>query len=201
MCKHVDDIHVVVFSDVAQHKWAQSINITSAGGVSTTGQPRVDICSEVTSYCNVIKIKDNWFVVVTYGGGSIGRAIVFRCDPDGTVSIPTNNVYTLETSSCYWPRAIRLSDDVFAVVYTSESFYGKIKTVQVGTGAAATWTELDSHIFTGEEMLRVKIQLRDKHIAVLASHDSGNLGHLNTIELESGKVALGYHEFTMNIGP
>lgn len=201
ICEHVDNMHIAVWSEADTHKYAQSVNITAAGVISATTKPKVDILPLASYRCNVIKMKANWFVVVARGAGNNGYAAVFKCLHNGTVSIPTNNVHTIETAGCAWPRAIRLSDNVFAVVYTSASSYGKIKTIQIGTGAAATWAELAAHTFTGEEMLRVKIALRDSKMALLAGYDTADAGKLYSLQLESEAPTLGHTELIMGIGP
>jgi len=201
ICDHVDGMHVFVYSDASAHKYAQSVNISALGVVSATEKPAVKICALGAYRCNVIKMKPTWFILVARGAGNDGYAVVFKCLNDGTVSIPTNNVHTIENASCVWPRAIRLSDDVFAVVYTTASSYGKIKTFRVGTGAAATWSELADHTFTGVEMQRVKIALRDSKMALLAGYDTADAGILCSLSLESEAPTLGHHELMMGIGP
>lgn len=195
------NILLTTYSDPSQYLRAKSVAVNSGGNVSATGQSEVIVTNYATSSHMAIKMQDNKFVVAhSYPVGN-ARALALKMTNDGAITVPTNYYHTIDSDGGAQPFIIRLSDEVFACVYTSAGPVGKLKTFKAEIDAAVTWTDLDSHTFTGVQMKWPQIIDLGNNISVIAFHDQLNRGILTTIELDTGGIVLSHNEMTLGIGP
>ncbi|MBA7630572.1 hypothetical protein ES703_38095 [subsurface metagenome] len=201
ICHHKDDLFVVTNTDASQYLRARAVNVSAAGDVSASGASEVTITDYITSQHHTIKLGENTFVTVHRGTGGNGFVVVYTMDDAGNITVPTNYSYEFNTDACDTPFAIVLSENIFAIVYTTADNEGGIKTIQVDVDGAAVWTPKASHVFTGERMLWPQIVHRGGYVSVIAYQDDLNVGKLKTIELQTSEIVSGHTELCMGIGP
>lgn len=201
ICYHKNNVFVVTNTDASQYLRARAVNVTSGGDVSVSAASEVIVTDYATSQHHTIKLGENTFVTVHRGPGGDGHVVVFTMDDAGNITVPTNYSHEFDTDAADTPFPIALSDNIFAIVYTTADSEGAIKTIQVDVDGAAVWTPKASHTFTGEQMLWPQIEHRGGYISVIAYQDNLNVGKLKTIELETSEILSGHTELCMGIGP
>ena len=194
-------ILLTTYTNALQHLRAKSVGIDSAGNVSATGQSEVIVTDYITAQHMAIKIDNNKFIVAHGGPAGCSRALALTMTPAGAITVPTNYHHDIDADAGVNPFIIRLSDEVFACVYTAGGPVGKLKTFKAHIDESVTWTDLDSHTFTGVQMLWPQIVDLGNDISVIAFHDHLNRGILTTIELKTAGNLPGHTELTTGIGP
>jgi len=196
-----DNVHVLMYQDGGNNGYAISVNISEAGAVTATGQPNTLIAAQYNWNNNLIKIKDNTFICVHHGPTTTGVAAVFQCSDAGLITVPTNNIYEFEDTSCDAPWALRITDEVFAVAYTGQGGDGFLKTIKCQVGSAATWTAISTLEFDTGHCDDPVIIKRGPGVYTLCYNGPSDAGTLKTVEILDPQFALGHTELLMGIGP
>jgi len=196
-----DNVFVDCYQSTSNYAYARSVNITDAGAVSFTAFGRVAITDQAHAYHHVIKLKNNTFISVGHAADLHGWAAVFQVSDDGQVTLPGNNLYEFYSFSLNRPRALRITDDVFAVVYADGENDGWLKTIKCEVGTDATWTPIDQLEFDGVDGEYPVITRRSDNVFCIAYSSTDNAGILKTVEITGAAPTLGHTELLMGIGP
>jgi len=196
-----DNVHVLMYQDGGNNGYAISVNISEAGTVTPTGQPNTLIAAQYNWNNNLIKIKDNTFICVHHGPDSTGVAAVFQCSDEGVITVPTNNIYEFEDTSCDAPWALRITDEVFAVAYTGQDGDGFLKTIKCHVASAATWTAVSALEFDEAHCDDPVIIKRGPGVYTLCYNGPADAGTLKTVQILDPISSLGHTEMLMGIGP
>lgn len=181
--------------------YARSITISGAGSISFTGPAQFAITDQLYSWPHVIKLKDNVFVAVFESTNNDGWAAVFKVSNAGVITVPATNLYEFDPSNCVRPRATRISDDVFGVVYRGDSNDGFLKTVKCEVNGAATWTAIGELEFDVADITYPIINHRAGNTYIISYANAADQGIMKTISIESPIIERPHHEMIMKIGP
>lgn len=196
-----DNVFVVSFQTTANVGHARSVNITDLGAISYTAYGAVSICAQMYSFPNMVKLKDNVFVAVCRGPDLDGWAAVFQCSDAGEVTVPTNNLFEFDIARCENPRLIRISDDIFAVIYALNGSQGYIKTIRCTLASAATWEIVSTFEYAAGAVEYPMIIHRDGNVYAIVYADANSHGIIKTIEITASPLVHAHTELIMGMGP
>lgn len=194
-------VYVVTYQLGTGEGNARSLNITNAGVISFTAYGEVQIEPSSLGDASLVKLKTGIFVTAHRGGGDDGWASVFEASGAGELSVPTNNIYEFDATNGEHPYAVRVSDDVFAVVYLGPGSDGFLKTIKCEVASAATWSTVGTHEFHDADITFPTITHRGGNTYIIAYGNTGGVGVMKTYGIESPIVGRAHHEMIMKIGP
>lgn len=180
---------------------ARTINITAAGAISFTASPEVEIENTWMANASLIKMKPGVFLTAHSVQNGDGWSAVFEVSDAGVISVPTNNLYEWDTSNGERPWAIRISDEVFAVVYQGKDDDGYLKTVKCEVASAATWSTVGALEFQTSDITRPAINHRGGNTYIITYTNIADLGVMKTYAIEGPPLpAVAQHLMIMGVG-
>ncbi|MBA7703366.1 hypothetical protein ES703_112151 [subsurface metagenome] len=188
------NVFIVTYQKADGFGYARSITITPAGAIAFTASPQVAFTDQLYSYPHVIKLKDNVFVAVFQSVGEDGWAAVFEVSNAGVITVPTNNLYEFQAGNCENPRAARISDEVFGVVYRGTLDDGFLKTIKCEVNAAAVWTAIGDLEFDVADITYPIINHRSGNTYIISYSNSAGLGIMKTIGIETPSLERPHHD-------
>lgn len=199
---HVADaVYVDCYQSTSNYGYARSVSISDEGVVAFTAHGKVTIVDQLYTYPDMIKLKDNVFITAFRSDGAAGVCSVFQCADAGEITVPTNEFYTFDALSCQHPRLVRITDEIFAVVYCFNGTSGLVKTIKCEVAAAATWTPIASAEYTAAHAEYPMITHRGGNVYAIVWGDATPLGLMATVEITTSPVVYGHNEMLMGIGP
>lgn len=194
-------VFVDCFQSTSNYGYARSVNISNVGVVGFTAYGKVTIVDQLYSYPDIIKLKDNVFITAFRTDGNAGYCSVFQCTDAGEITVPTNELHAFDAMLAERPRLVRITDEIFAVVYCYNGNIGRIKTIKCEVAAAATWTLVSSSQYTAGHAQYPMITHRGENVYAIAWSDATPLGLMATMEITTSPVVYGHNEMSMGIGP
>lgn len=199
---HVADaVYVDCYQSTSNYGYARSVSISDVGVIAYTAYGKVTIVDQLYSYPDIIKLKNNVFITAFKTDGNAGFCSVFQCADAGEITVPTNELYAFDAMLAETPRLVRITDEIFAVVYCYNGNIGRIKTIKCELAAAATWTLVSSAQYTAGYAQYPMITHRGGNVYGIVWGDATPLGLMATVEITTSPVVYGHNEMLMGIGP
>ena len=147
----------------------KTINISDDGNLSNlSSEYTYSAVNGITP--TLIKVSDDIFAVTYTGLDDDGFIKTINISSNGTIN-GVNDSLEFDTSNCYTPHIIRISNDIYAVVYRGSDKDGIIKTINITSDGNITDNIYNNTlIFESDKCYNPRItQVLDEHYAIVYS--------------------------------
>jgi len=123
----------VAYSGVDSHLQLVSAEIDSGGDIKTPLADTYELATEVTDSPRIIPMLRGYLAVVFQGPGAIGEISTVLMDSLGSFNSTTLGNATFEASRCYHPKIIRVSGNIYAMVFDGVDSDGFAESIAIET--------------------------------------------------------------------
>jgi len=146
---------------------------------------KVDSLATLGTQGQMIHVTRDIYALVCQHTDTDGFVYTFEVDHNGNIGSAHIDSLEFDTSSCYDPRIILISDDLYAVVYRDASNDGWIKTFRIGSDGYISSAVIDSYEFSTECVAPEVCLVGGRVIAIAFTEYSTNDGFLKTFYIDS----------------
>jgi hypothetical protein len=131
---------------------------------------------------HIINVDNRIFAVVYQGPNNDGFLKTIEIRTDGMINKNEMDNWTFELTKAIEPRIIPVQNDIYAIAYVNESWYGILKTVEIAPNGTINKTAIDKFVFDTNNINEPDIIHISDDIFALAYGDQTS-AILQTIEI------------------
>jgi hypothetical protein len=184
------DMYAVAYRGNGADGYVVTVEITPEGNIDRRITDRLEYDTYDGYYPNIIHVSGDVYAIAYRGNGGDGFITTIEINEKGHKTNRVIDSLEFDTSNCYYPGIIPVSDNVYAVAYQGNGNDGFVRTVAIDLNGNIGNRVIDSLEFdrsNGREPVIIHVTA---DIYAIVYRGNGNDGYIITLEIaENGNIA------------
>ncbi len=145
----LDNIYAIAYTGTDTDGWLATVEIDAMGNISGAAIDSLEFDTTIGLQSSIIRRADGMVAIAYYGPGEDGILITVAINAVGTIAAAVTDTFVFDAGSGTYPRIMKISGDIYAIIYTGLLNAGWLKTISIDAAGEIGAATIDAFEFDG----------------------------------------------------
>jgi hypothetical protein len=181
--------YAIAYRNSSNRGILKTVTIAANGDIGNSVIDTLTFDSSAGYQPKMIQASGSVFAIAYQGYNTLGYLKTVNIAANGDIGSSTISSLVTDTAECLWPDIIKISDTVYAIIFTCVFNWPDLKTVNIAANGIISQTMIDDAEYVNGALLTPRIIHISGDIYMTCGQGDGNCGTASTVTIaDDGRI-------------